>query len=187
MLTHTDLRKGVRIILDGEPYEVLESQPMKKAQRRVVIQTKIKNLINGNVLSQNFHQGDSFEEAELLKFKAKFLYLHRGRYFFCYEENPSQRFDLGEEQIGPGSKFLKPNQIVEEITFNKKVISISLPIKIQLKVTEAPPGFRGERAQPGNKIVTLETEAKINVPLFIEQGDVIEINTETGEYTRRIE
>ena len=187
MLTHTDLRKGVRIILDGEPYEVLESQPMKKAQRRVVIQTKIKNLINGNVLSQNFHQGDSFEEAELLKFKAKFLYFHRGRYFFCEENNPSNRFDLGEEQIGPGSKFLKPNQIVEEITFNKKVISISLPIKIQLKVTEAPPGFRGERAQPGNKIVTLETGAKINVPLFVEQGDIIEVNTETGEYVRRVD
>ena len=107
MLTHTDLRKGVRIILDGEPYEVLESQPMKKAQRRVVIQTKIKNLINGNVLSQNFHQGDVFEEAELLKFKAKFLYFHRGRYFFCEENNPSNRFDLGEEQIGPGKQIFK--------------------------------------------------------------------------------
>ena len=92
-----------------------------------------------------------------------------------------------KNKLGQGSKFLKPNQIVEEITFNKKLISISLPIKIQLKVTEAPPGFRGERAQPGNKIVTLETEAKINVPLFIEQGDIVEINTETGEYTRRIE
>ena len=186
MLTHSDLRKGARIILDGEPYEVLESQPMKKAQRRVVIQTKIKNLINGNVLSQNFHQGDSFEEAELLKFKAKFLYLHRGRYFFCEENNPSNRFDLDKEQIGQASKFLKPNQIVEEITFNKKVISISLPIKIQLKVTEAPPGTKGERAQPGNKIVILETGAQVNAPLFIEQGDVIEINTETGEYTKRV-
>jgi len=187
MLTHTDLKKGAKIILNGEPYEVLESSPMKKAQRRVVIQTKIKNLINGNMLSQNFHQGDVFDEAELLKFKAKFLYAHRDKYFFCYEENPSQRFELSKEQIGEGAKFLKPNQIVEGLNFDNKIISISLPIKVQLKVTEAPPGFQGGRAQPGLKTVTLETGAKINVPLFIEQGDIIEINTESGEYTRRVE
>ena len=187
MLTHTDLKKGARIILEGEPYEVLESNPMKKAQRRVVIQAKIKNLINGNVLSRNFHQGDTFDEAELLKFKAKFLYSHRDKYFFCYEENQSQRFDLTEEQIGQGAKFLKPNQIVEGLTFDNKIISISLPIKVQLKITEAPPGYQGGRAQPGLKNVTLETGAKINAPLFINEGDVIEINTETEEYVRRVE
>lgn len=187
MLTHTDLRRGARIILEGEPYEILEAQPLKKAQRRVVIQAKIKNLISGSVFSRNFHQGDTFEEAELSKFKAKFLYSHRARLFFAEENNPSNRFDLAQDQIGLGSKFLKPGQIIEGITFDKKVINISLPIKIQLKVSEAPPGFKGERAQPGTKIVTLETGAKINVPLFIEQGDIIEINTETGEYTRRIE
>lgn len=187
MLTHTDLKKGARIILDNEPYEVLESNPMKKAQRRVVIQAKIKNLINGNVLFQNFHQGDTFKEAEVIKFKAKFLYSHRDRYFFCYEENPGTRFDLAEEQIGQSAKFLKPNQIVEGLTFDDKIINISLPIKVQLKVTEAPPGTRGERAQPGNKTVTLETGAQMNAPLFVEQGDTIEVNTESGEYVRRVE
>jgi len=186
MLTHTDLKKGTMIILDGEPYEVLESSPMKKAQRRVVIQTKIKNLINGNVLSRNFHQGDVFDEAELVKFKAKFLYAHRDKYFFCYEENPSQRFELTEEQIGESAKFLKAGQIVDGLTFDNKIINISLPIKVQLKVIEAPPGFQGGRSQPGLKTVTLETGAQINAPLFIESGDIIEINTETGEYVRRI-
>jgi elongation factor P len=187
MLTHNDLKKGVRFILDDEPYEVLESNPMKKAQRQLIIQAKIKNLLNGNVLSQNFHQGDTFEEAEVVKFKAKFLYSHRGKYFFCYEENPGNRFDLSEEQIGQSAKFLKPNQIVEGLTFEDKIINISLPIKVQLKVVEAPPGTRGERAQPGNKIVVLETGAQINAPLFIEQDDVIEINTESGEYVKRVE
>ena len=187
MLTHNDLKTGARIILDGQPYEVLESNPMKKAQRRVVIQSKIKNLISGNVLVRNFHQGDTFEEAELSKIKVKFIYFHKERYFFCEENNPSNRFDFGEEQLGSGAKFLKPNQIVEGLMFNNKIINISLPIKVQLKVTEAPPGTKGERAQPGNKIVTLETGAKINAPLFIESGDIIEINTETGEYTRRVE
>jgi len=187
MLTHTDLRKGAKIILDGEPYEVLESSPMKKAQRRVVIQAKIKSLINGNVLARNFHQGDVFDEAEILKFSAKFLYLHRDKFVFCQTENPSLRFELTEEQIGLQAKFLKPNETVQGLSFDDKIINISLPIKVQLKVKEAPPGFRGERAQPGNKTVILESGAKINVPLFLEQDDIIEVNTETGEYVRRVE
>jgi len=187
MLSHNDLKKGLRIVLNSEPYEVLEARPLKKAQRRVVIQTKIRNLITGNVFDRNFHQGDTFEEAELTKFKAKFLYLHHDRYFFCEEQNPSKRFDLSQEQIGSQSKFLKPNQAVETILFNEKVINISPPIKIQLKVIEAPPGVKGDRAQGGTKIVTLETGVKIAVPLFIEEGNIIEVNTETGEYVRRIE
>lgn len=187
MLTHTDLRKGARIILDNEPYEVLESMPMKKAQRRVVIQTKIKNLLNSSVLSRNFHQGDTFHEAEIIDFTAKFLYSRRDRFFFCEEKNPSKRFDLGQEKIGDGSRFLKQGQIVEGVIFNGKIVNISLPIKVQLEIIEAPPGERGGRAQAGNKQVVLETGATINVPLFIEEGDIIEINTETGEYVRRVE
>ena len=186
MLTHNDLKKGIKIILDTEPYEVLEARPLKKAQRRVVIQTKIRNLITGNVLNRNFHQSDVFEEAELSKFKAKFLYCHKDHYFFCEEQNSSKRFDLASEQIGSPAKFLKPNQIVEGVMFKERVINISLPIKIQLKIIEAPPDFKGDRAQAGTKVVTLETEAKITVPLFIKEGNIIEINTETGEYVKRI-
>lgn len=187
MLTHNDLRKGVRILLEGEPYEIMEAQSLKKAQRRPVIQTKIKNLVSGSVLDRNFHQGDVFEEAELSKFNAKFLYNHRDRYVFCEETNPSKRFDLGLEQIGPQAKFLKPNQIVEAVLFDGKIVNASLPIKVQLKVTEAPPGVKGDRAQGGTKVVTLETGTKIDAPLFVEEGDVLEINTETEEYVKRIE
>jgi len=187
MITHTDLKKGVQIIIDNEPYEILESSPMKKAQRRVVIQSKIKNLLNGSVLDRNFHQGDVFEEAEIEKKEALFLYVHKDRYFFNEKDNPAKRFDLGKELIGQAAKFLKPNQTVEEIQFQGKTINISLPIKVQLKVIEAPPGIKGDRAQGGTKTVTLESGAQINVPLFVEQGDVIELNTETGEYARRVE
>jgi len=186
MLSHSELKKGVKIILEGDPYEVLQAQPLKKAQRRVIVQTKVRNLVTGNVFSRNFHQGETFEEAELEKFKAKFLYSHRGRYFFCKEDMPSERFDLSEEQIGSQARFLKPNQVVEADVFEDKIINVSLPIKIQLKVTEAPPGIKGDRAQGGTKIVTLETGAKIACPLFIEKGNTIEVNTETGEYVRRI-
>lgn len=187
MISHTELRKGVRIILDGQPYEILESRPLKVAQRKAVIQTKIRNLLNGNVFDKNFHQGDVFEEAEVLKFEAKFLYSHKDKFFLSKASDPSRRFDLSREQIGSGAQFLKSNQIVDALEFENKVVSVVLPIKIQLKVIEAPPGVKAERAQPGTKIVILETGAKINAPLFVEQGDIIELNTETGEYTRRIE
>lgn len=187
MLDHTDLRKGAQFILDGEPYEILESSPMKKAQRRVVIQTKIKNLLTGSVFDRNFHQGETFKTAELVKFEAKFLYNHRDRFFFSEMKDPSKRFDLGKEIIGDAARFLKQNQIVEGVSFQEKIINIILPIKVQLRVKEAPPGIKGDRAQGGSKAVILETGAQINVPLFVETDDIVEINTESGEYVRRAE
>jgi elongation factor P len=187
MIDYSQLKKGVKIVLDGEPYEVLESSPLKKAQRRVVIQTKIKSLLDGKVLEKNFHQGDVFEEADLEKIELKFLYSYRDKFFFCLKDNPSQRFFLTSEQIGEKSRFLKTNQIVEGLKFEGKIINILLPIKISLKVIEAPPGVKGNRAEGGSKQITVETGAKINAPLFIKEGDIIEINTEDGSYIRRVE
>jgi len=186
MLTHNDLKKGVRIILDDQPCEILEANFMKKAQRRPVIQTKIRNLITGNVLERNFQQGEIFEEAEIKKFTAQFIYAHRHRFFFCHQDDSSKRFNLIAEQMGAAAKFLKQHQPVEVLTFKEKIIKVALPIKVQLKVTEAPPGAKGDRAQSGTKTVTLETGAKINTPLFITAGDIVEINTETEEYVKRI-
>ncbi len=187
MITHTDLGKGVKIIIDGQPYEILEAAPMKKAQRRVVIQAKVRNIITGSVMERNFHQGETFEEALLQKTEVKFLYKHRDHYFFYDIQNFSNRFELTEEQIGEKKNFLKPGQVAEKIVYEGKIIGINLPIKIQLKVIESPPGIKGDRAQGGTKQVKLETNVIINTPLFLENQDIIEINTETGEYVRRIE
>lgn len=186
MLNHNDLRKGTRFLMDSQPYEVLDFFPIKKAQGRAIVQTKIKNMLTGAMVEKNFHQGDMFEEAELSKIDIKFLYNHKDKYVFCEKDNPSKRFELAKGQIGEGAKYLKSNEIVEGLVFDEKIINISLPVKVQLKVIEAPPGIKGERAQAGTKSVKLETNAEINVPLFIEEGDVIEINTETNEYVRRI-
>ena len=186
MLTHTDLKKGVRFIFEGQPWEVLEAQLLKMAQRRPVIQSKIKNLINGSVQEKNFQQGDIFQEAELKKKNIKFLYSNKGQYFFCEEKDPSNRFSFAEEQIGKQAKFFKPNSLVEGIVFNEKIINISAPIKVQLKIKESPPGVKGDRAQGGTKSAILESGAEIQVPLFLEEGDVIEINTETGQYVKRV-
>ncbi len=187
MLTHTDLRPGTRFILDNQPYEVLEAMAMKMAQRRPVIQSKIKNLITGNVVERNFQQGDIFDEAELVKIGVKYLYNNKGDYFFCEEKDPSKRFSLTEAQTGVGAKFLKPNEVVDGIYFDNKIINVTIPIKAQLKVKQSPPGIKGDRAQGGTKAVILDGGAEVNVPLFIEEGDTVEINTELGQYVRRVE
>ena len=186
MLTHNELKRGVQVIVDGEPYEVLESAPLKMAMRRPVIQSRIKSLISGKTIDRNFQQGDTFQEADIEKFKAKFVYGHRGKYVFCQVDDPSKRFELTQDQVGEGMKFLKSNEIIDGLKFEGKIINISLPVKVQLKVTEAPPGLRGDSSKGGTKLVTLETGATIQTPLFIEEGDILEINTDTGEYSKRV-
>lgn len=187
MLSLPELKTGVKIIFSNEPHEIIEHSLMFKGRGHSTLAVKLKNLINGNIISQTFHPSDNFEEAEIEKIKAKFLYSHQEKYVFCKEDEPSFRFELSKEVIGQASQFLKPNQIVEGMQFKGEIINIVLPIKVQLKVVEAPPGVKGERAQAGTKQVKLETDAIANAPLFIETGDIIEINTETGEYVRRVE
>ncbi len=186
MLTHTDLKKGVQFIYEGEPWEVLDAALLKMAQRRPVIQSKIRNLLNGRVQEKNFQQGDVFEEADLQKQEIKYLYNTKGQFWFCEPKDPSKRFFFTEDQIGPQAKYLKPNELVTGLVFNEKIINFILPIKVQLKVKESAPGIKGDRAQGGTKEAVLESGAVIQVPLFVEEGDVIEINTQTGEYVRRV-
>jgi len=186
MLTHTDLKKGTQFIYENQPWQVMDALLVKMAQRRPVIQTKIKNLIDGRFQEKNFQQGDIFQEAELVKKNIKFLYSTKGQYFFCEENDPSKRFSFTEEQLGKQAKFFKPNSLVEGILFNDKIINVVAPIKVQLKVKESAPGVKGDRAQGGTKEATLESGAVIQVPLFIEEGDTIEINSESGEYVKRV-
>lgn len=187
MISFDGLKKGIKIILNNQPYEIIEANFLVKGRGSSILQAKIKNLITGNILNYTFRPSDTFKEAEVVKIEAKFLYSSRNEFFFCEKESPSKRFNLAEEQIGTAAKFLKPNQIVDGMVFGGRIINIALPIKLNLKVIEAPPGVKGSRSQSGTKQVILETGAKINAPLFIKEGDIIEVNTETGEYVRRIE
>ncbi len=187
MINFSEISKGVKILIDQKPYEVLEASHLKKAQRRPVLQTRLRNIITGELISYTIHQGDAFEEPDIEKLDAVFLYSHRERYVFCLAQDKSKRFELTKEQLGQKANFLKPNLTVEAISFEDKIVNISLPIKLQLRVTEAPPGLKGDTAQGGVKQVTLETGYQLNVPLFVQEGDIIEVNTETGEYTRRIQ
>jgi len=185
MFDYNELKPGTIFVMDGEPYEVQEFSFLRMQQRKPVAQTKIKNLITGKVIPRNFQHTDSFEEAEINYKKVKFLYGNRGKFVFCELNNPSARFELPEDSIGEKSRFLKPNSEVEVVSFKERVINVELPIKMQFKVIEAPPSIKGNTAQGGNKVVKIETGASINAPLFINEGDVIEVNTQTGEYTGR--
>ncbi len=203
MLSYNELKPGILFIVDGQPYEVLESEFLRMQQRKPVMKTKIKSLVSGKIIDRSFQPSDQFEEAEVEKFSVKFLYAHREEFWFCELDNPPKsptatggpakglgaknRFILKSEIIGDMAKFLKPNMEISAIKFNDKILNIDLPIKVDYKVVEAPPAIRGDTAQGGTKVVVIETGAKINVPLFINEGDVIRINTQTASYVERAE
>jgi elongation factor P len=187
MLSYTELKPGRVIVVDGQPYEILEYSFSKMQRQKGVVQSKMKNLINGKILSKSIHSNENFEEAEVEKVDVKYLYNHRGEYWFSELEDPSKRFSLTEEVVGNTGYFLKNNSKVEAVMFKNQVINIKPPIKVDLKVKSAPPSDKGDTATGGKKPVILETDAKINVPLFINTGDVIRINTDSGEYVERVE
>ena len=166
---------------------VLETFHLKMQQRRPTVQVKMRNLMNGKILERNFAQSDIFEEADVQRQSVKFLYAHRNQYWFSYKNDPSKRFELSEDILGNAVKFLKPNTILEAIIFEGKVITAELPVKMEFKIIEAPPSIRGDTAQGGVKQAKIETGAYINVPLFIDEGDIVRVNTETGEYVERAE
>jgi elongation factor P len=185
-LAYTELKKGLIVVIDNAPCEILEASFLRMQQRKAVVQTKYRNLITGKVLEHNWQASDYFEEADVEKKDAQFIYAHRDEYWFTQPGNPKNRFSLSQETIGEAAQFLKPNTLVGTLLYNGKVIQVKLPIKMDFKVKEAPPAIRGNTAQGGSKVVTLENGAQIATPLFIEEGEVIRVNTETGQYVERV-
>jgi elongation factor P len=186
MLEYNEITERKFIIYEGQPYEVLTSHVFRKQQRKPVNAVKMRNLITGSIKEVSFHVSEKVEEAEMESQSIKYLYANKGEYWFCDEKDPSKRFTLKEQVLGSAIKFLKQNSVVEAILFEEQIIGVKMPIKVELKVTEAQPAVRGDTVKGGNKVVTLETGATINVPMFVEQGDTIRLNTETGEYTDRL-
>lgn len=186
MLDYSEIVGRKFIVLEGEPWEVIDSHVFRKQQRKPVNATKLKNLITGKVTERSFHVSEKVEEADIEERDVKFLYQNRGEFWFCEAEDPSKRFKIDEDFIGPQAKFVRKDSIVQALSFNEKIIGMKIPIKIDLKVTEAHPAVKGNTAQGGTKTVTLETGAEVNVPMFIKEGEIIRINSETGEYAERV-
>src|SRR5574343_213880 len=188
MLEYNEIVERKYIVLDGQPYEVISSHVFRKQQRKPVNATKLKNLFSGKVTEYSFHVYEKVEEAEIDTREVKYLYEQKGKgeYWFCLPTDPSKRFSFNEDKIGQQIKFLKPNTIITELLFKEQTIGFKIPIIVELKVTEAPPNIKGDSATGGTKIVVLETGVNINAPLFVNEGDVIRVNTETGEYKDRV-
>ncbi|PIY96395.1 MAG: elongation factor P [Candidatus Kerfeldbacteria bacterium CG_4_10_14_0_8_um_filter_42_10] len=185
MLTMNDLKIDTVIVLDGDPFVVQTTQHVQMGRGGAILRTKLKNLISGNVLEKTFKSGDKIEAAELSRTKANFLY-KEGSNFNFMDNQSFEQFVLPQDQIGEISHYVKEGSDVEILNFKEKPVTVNLPPKVELKVASAPPGVRGNTAQ-GNvtKPAILETGHTVQVPLFVEIGDLVRINTETGEYVER--
>lgn len=185
MLNYNEVRPGVIIVMDGEPYVCISNGVMQKQMRRPVNQAKLKHLVKGTTVEHAFQQSDKVEEADVAKKQAIYIFAQKGQVWFHYVGEKSSRFALDESILGDQLQWIKENMEVTVLTFEDNPVAITLPAKVELKVTEAPPNIKGNTAQGGNKVVTVETGATVNTPMFVEMGDVIRINTQTGEYVER--
>jgi elongation factor P len=186
IIEYSDIVTRKTIIFEGEPYEILDHHIFRKQMRKPVNAVKMRNLISGRTIEHSFQATEKAEEAELETAKVKYLFNNKGEWWFCPENEPSKRFKLADSLIGDSKKFLKANAIIDVKYFGELPIGVKLPVKIDLVVTEAPPTVRGDTAKGGNKIVTLETGAEIQAPMFVGPGDIIRVNTDTGEYAERV-
>ena len=187
IIDYNEIKPGKCIVLKGEPYIVMSSHVAQKQKRRPTNQTKLKHLVTGRVVEETFQQSDRAEEADIESKELKYLYSGKGESWFCDPKDPSNRFALKTEILDGKEGFLKANTLVTAMLFDEKVIGIRLPIKVELLVTEAPPAVRGNTVSGGSNTVTLETGATILVPMFIHEGDLIRVNTETGSYAERVD
>ncbi len=190
-LEYSEIREKKIILYDGEPCEVIESHVARTQQRKPQNQVKLKTLISGKTINATFHVSDSADEADIDKKDITFLYHNKGEYWFCDPNDKSKRFKLDEVLLGNAVKFLKANGNVTALVWTneddeEKIIKLSLPIKMNFKVKEAPPAVRGDTSKGGMKVITLENGATLNAPMFIAEGDIVSINTETGEYVERV-
>lgn len=189
-LQYNEIREKKIIIYDDEPCEVVDSHVARTQQRKPQNQVKLKSLISGKTIAATFHVSDTADEADIEKREVKFLYHNRGEYWFCNLDNPRDRFELDASLVGDAGKFFKENGSVTALVWDndgeEKIIKITLPIKVEFKIKEAPPAVRGDTSKSGNKIITLENGTTLNAPMFLEEGDIIRVNTETGEYVERV-
>lgn len=185
-LAYNDITPKKIIVYNGEPYLVLSSWVFRKQQRKPVNQTKLKSLKTGKVLEISFHQTETVEEADIEKNELTYIYRAKGEVWFHEAGNPKNRVPIPETVVGDAIRFVKEKSNVTALVWNEEALGIEVPIKVELAVKEAPPAVKGNTAQGGSKQVVLETGAVISTPLFINEGDVVRINTDTGEYVERV-
>lgn len=187
VLSYNEITLKKVILWDDEPFLVLASHVFRKQKRKPVNVTKLKSLISGRVVEQTFHSNETADEAEIDSRPIEYIYESKGEYWFNTPGKPSERFALAHDVVGDEIRFLKPKTVIDAMIFNENVISVKIPVKVELMIKETAPAVKGNTSGNALKEAILETGAKIMVPMFINEGDVIKVNTESGEYTERAE
>jgi len=181
----SDLRRGLKIEFKGEPYEIIEFLHVKPGKGQAFVRTKLRNLITGSVLDHNFRISEKIARPDLEEREMQYLYRESDSYCFMDLKTYDQIF-LKEEALGEKQAFLKENIVVEMLFFNEEPVGIELPTTVDLNVVETEPGVKGDTASGGSKPAKLETGFIIQVPFFINEGDIVRVDTRTGEYVERV-
>ncbi len=183
-LNASDLRKGLKLEIDGEPYIIVDFEFTKPGKGQALYKCRLKNLITGVQFDKTYRSGDKFTEADIDEQEVEYLYKDGNNYFFM-NMTTYEQVEMTADQLGDVTNFLTENLKVNMLFFKDKPIGISLPNFVELKVVKAEPGVKGDTASGATKPVTLETGYTVQVPLFIEEGDVLKIDTRTGSYVER--
>ncbi|OGR05224.1 MAG: elongation factor P [Desulfobacca sp. RBG_16_58_9] len=185
MYATSDFKKGLKIELDGAPYVIVDFQHVKPGKGGAFVRTKLKNLLSGRVLDQTFRSGERIKRPDLMEREMQYLYREGDR--FCMMDNETyEQFMLTAEQVGEALLYLTENLDVKVLFFNQQPVALEVPTFVELAVTQAEPGLRGDTATGGTKPATLESGVTIQVPLFINEGDRVKVDTRTGSYIERL-
>ncbi|PZC46393.1 MAG: elongation factor P [Chloroflexi bacterium] len=185
MISYSDLKRGIVLELDGEPWQVIEYQHTKMQQQAPTLTLRIKHLKTGQVLERKLPGHRPLQLAQVDHREAQYLYGEDGLYNFMDQETFDQ-YPVGDEQIGDAKNYLIEGAVVGVVFFNDNPIAIELPTSVELAVTETNPGYKGDTAQGGTKPATLETGLVLQVPLFVNEGDKVKVDTRTGSYLERV-
>ena len=184
MVSAGDFRNGVTLEIDGQVVQILEFQHVKPGKGAAFVRTKLKNVINGGVVERTFRPTEKFPASRIDRVDMQYLYADGDLYNFM-DVNTYEQIALSTDVVGDALKFVKENETVKVCSYNGKVFSVEAPLFVELEITDTEPGFKGDTATGATKPATLETGAQINVPLFVNQGDRVKIDTRTGEYLSR--
>ena len=184
MISAGDFRNGITLEIEGNVYQIVEFQHVKPGKGAAFVRTKIKNVMTGSVVERTFRPTEKFPSARIDRVDMQYLYADGDLYNFM-DVNTYEQIALSTDVVGDALKFVKENETVKVCSYNGKVFSVEAPLFVELEITNTEPGFKGDTATGATKPATLETGAQINVPLFVNQGDRVKIDTRTGEYLSR--
>ncbi len=185
MISAGDFRNGITLEMEGSVYQIIEFQHVKPGKGAAFVRTKLKNIISGGVVEKTFRPTEKFPQARIDRVDMQYLYSDGDLYYFMNTETYDQ-IALNDETIGDALKFVKENEMVKVCSHNGNVFAVEPPLFVELEVTDTEPGFKGDTATGATKPATVETGATVQVPLFVETGDKLKIDTRTGEYLSRV-